>query len=80
MAAGASDTGAEMVMEMADMEPLDLYHWHKVMELLQVDFREGRLEEEATWQAVVLIPKGREDYRCFILVELAWKVVTVILN
>ena len=43
-------------------------------------FREGRLAEEATWQAVVLIPKGVKDYRGIGLVEVMWKVVAAILN
>ena len=30
----------------------------RVVELVQTDFRDGVLAEEATWQAVVLIPKG----------------------
>ena len=33
------------------------------MELLQTAFRDGDLAEEATWQVVVLIPKGKKDYR-----------------
>ena len=36
--------------------------WEMVMELVQMAFREGVLAEEAVWQAVVLIPKGRGDY------------------
>ena len=36
--------------------------------------------EEATWQAVVRIPKGKADYRGIGLVELMWKVVAAILN
>ena len=36
--------------------------------------------EEATWQAVVLITKGKKDYRGIGLVEVMWKVVAVILN
>ena len=36
--------------------------------------------EEATWQAVVLIPKGKKDYRGIGLVEVMWKVVVAILN
>ena len=36
--------------------------------------------EEATWKAVVMIPKGEGDYRGICLVEVVWKVVTVILN
>ena len=48
--------------------------------LFQEEFREGKLVEEATWQAVVLIPKGKKDYRGIGLVEVMWKVVAVILN
>ena len=43
-------------------------------------FREGKLAEEATWKAVVLIPKGKKDYRGIGLVEVMWKVVVAILN
>ena len=43
-------------------------------------FREGRLAEEVTWQAVVLISKGKKDYRGIGLVEVMWKLVTAILN
>ena len=38
-------------------------NWARVVELVQTDFRDGDLAEEATWQAVVLIPKGKKDYR-----------------
>ena len=48
--------------------------------MIQTDFRDGELTEEATWQAVVLIPKGKGDYRGIGLVEVMWKVVAVILN
>ena len=36
--------------------------------------------EDSTWQTVVLIPKGKGDYRGIGLVEVMWKVVAVILN
>ena len=49
-------------------------------ELVQTAFGEGRLVEESTWQAVVLIPKGKKDYRGIGLMELMWKVVADILN
>ena len=39
------------------------------MELVQTAFWDGYLAEEATWQAVVLIPKGKKDYRGIGLVE-----------
>ena len=50
------------------------------MDLVQAAFREGKLPEEATWQAVVLIPKGEKYYRGIGLVEVTWKVVVAILN
>ena len=55
-------------------------HWERFVELMQTAFRDGELAEEATWQAVVLIPKGKGDYRGIGLVEVMWKVVAVILN
>ena len=50
------------------------------MDLVQTAFGEGQLAEEATCQAVVLIPKEKKDYRGIGLVELMWKVVAAILN
>ena len=32
------------------------------------------------WKAVVLIPKGKKDYRVFGLVEVMWKIVAAIFN
>ena len=55
-------------------------HWGRVVKLTQTAFREGDLAEETTWQAVVLIPKGKGDYWGIGLVEVMWKVVAVILN
>ena len=40
-----------------------------MVELVQTAFWEGDLAEEATWQAVVLIPKGKGDYWGIGLVE-----------
>ena len=48
--------------------------------MVQTASRDGDLAEEATWQAVVLIPKGKKDYRGIGLVEVMLKVVTAILN
>ena len=50
------------------------------MELIQTEFWEGDLAEECTWQAVVLISKGKKDYRGIGLVEVMWKVLAAILN
>ena len=38
------------------------------------------MAEEATWQTMVLIPKGRKEYRGIGLVEVMWKVVAEILH
>ena len=54
--------------------------WARVVELVKTDFRDRDLAEEATWQAVVLFPKGKKDYQVIGLVELMWKVVAAILN
>ena len=50
------------------------------MDLVQTAFREGEMAEEATWKTVVLIPKGRKEYRGIGLVEVMWKVVAAILH
>ena len=44
-----------------DEEGEDL--WGKVVELTQTAFRDSNLAEEATWQTVVLIPKGKGEFR-----------------
>ena len=41
---------------------------------------EGNLAEEATRQAVLLIPKRKKDYQSIGLAEVMWKVVAAILN
>ena len=55
-------------------------NWERLVDLVQTAFREGRMAEEATWQAVVMIPKGKKDYRGIGLVEVMWKVVSEVLN
>ena len=54
--------------------------WEMVMELVQTDFQDGFIKEEATCQAMILIPKGGGDYRGIGIVEVVWKEVAVILN
>ena len=48
--------------------------------MTQTAFREGKLAEEAAWQTVVMIPKGKGEFRGIGLVEVTWKVVAVILH
>ena len=54
--------------------------WGKVVELTQMAFRDGNLAEEATWLTVVLIPKGKGEFRGIGLVEVIWKLLTLILH
>ena len=48
--------------------------------MTQTAFRDGTLAEEATWQTVVLIPKGKREFRGIGLVEVTWKLLTIILH
>ena len=51
--------------------------WGKVVEMTQTAFREGKLTEEARWQTLVMIPKGKGGFRGVGLVEVTWKVMAV---
>ena len=54
--------------------------WGKVVEMTQTAFRDGKLAEEAAWQTVVFIPKGKRDFRGIRMVEVTWKLMAVILH
>ena len=62
----------------SETETTEADNWTMVVDLTHLAFREGKLAEEATWQAVVLIPKGKTDYRGIGLVEVMWKVAVKI--
>ena len=38
------------------------------------------MAEEATWQAMVMVPKGKGEFRGIGLVEVTWKLVSLILH
>ena len=61
-------------------EERDPTKWERVVNLVQTAFWGGVLEEEETWQAVVLIPEWGGDYRGIGIVFMVWKAVAVILN
>ena len=50
-------------------DPTEAANWEMVVDLIQTSFREGKLFEEAMWKVVVLIPKGKKDYRGIGLVQ-----------
>ena len=64
----------------AAQKETELDNLMRVVDLVQLEFREGDIAEKATWKEVVLIPKGKKDYRGIGLVEVMWKVVAAILN
>ena len=77
---GPNGTGREETLDIRGWGPTEVSNWERVVELVQTEFREGQLAEEAMWQAVVLITKGEKDYHGIGLVEVMWKVVADILN
>ena len=80
MTAGPYSTGMWGVEDSREKTPMETSNWERVVELVHTAFVEGRLTEENTWQAVVLILKGGKDYRGIGLVEVMRKVVEAILN
>ena len=54
--------------------------WYKVVSVIKVAFREGYIPEALMWTTMVLITKGKREYRGIGLVETIWKVCTSIIN
>ena len=50
------------------------------MRLVQVMFRDGTVPEEIAWEMMVLITKGKGEYRGIGLVEVLCKVCSVVVN
>ena len=79
-AAKRGGVAEEKGKEKTEAEEEEEYLWGKVVEITQTTFRDGKLAEEAAWQAAVLIPKGKGEFRGIGLVEVTWKLLTVILH
>ena len=56
MAAGEETADGKESTELTESS-----NWERVVELVKTALREGILAEEATWKAVVLIPKGESN-------------------
>ena len=56
---GAEDKGKKKTETEEEGEEM----WEKVVEMTQTAFREGKLAEESAWQTVVMIPKGKGEFR-----------------
>ena len=74
--AGEEEKGKKKTEAEEEVEEM----WGKVVEMTQTTIREGKLAEEAAWQTVVMIPKGKGEFRGIGLVEVTWKVMAVILH
>ena len=54
--------------------------WEILVRLLHWTFRDGTPPEELTWATMVLIPKGKGEFRGIIIEEVAWKVCATVVN
>ena len=74
---------AEVEMEMGtakETDTPDTSNWQKVVRLIQTDFCDSQMAEQANWQVVVLNMKGGGKLFVIVLVEVLWKMVAVIIN
>ena len=56
------------------------YRWQMLVPLIQTTFKGGAVPEVAAWATMVLLPKGRGEYRGIDLVEVVWKVCATVVN
>ena len=54
--------------------------WDHVVRLVQVMFRYGTVLEDISWATMVLPLKGKGGYRIIGIVEVLWKVCSVVVN
>ena len=54
--------------------------WELFVRIIHLEFEGGTLLEELTWMKMVLLPKLKEGYWVIWLVEVMWKVCTVVAN
>ena len=55
-------------------------HWDRVIDLVQMNFRDGTLLKECTWKMVVLLPKFNGDFRGVSLIEVLWRTVSGVIR
>ena len=51
-----------------------------MVRLVQVMFRDGTMTEEIAWTTMVLLQKWKGEYRGIGIVEVLWKVCSVVVN
>ena len=50
------------------------------MKIIQLEFDRGELALDCTCNTVILIPKGGGEYHLLGLVEVLWKVISIIID
>ena len=68
------------ILEANQIEKPVTHRWENMVRLIHLAFAEGELTEELTWATMLLLPKGKGEYRGIGLVEVARKVCTVVLE
>ena len=59
---------------------MDTANWYWVVEIIQAEFRDGRLLEECMFQTVVILPNGGGGFRGVVLVKFPWKELSGVFN
>ena len=54
--------------------------WELLARVVHMTFGDGNPPADLAWATMVLILKGKGEYRGIGLVEVAWKVYTVVVN
>ena len=54
--------------------------WELVVRLAQLEFGDGTVTEEIAWEMMVILPKGKGEYQEIELVEVLWKVCSVVVH
>ena len=50
------------------------------MKIIQLEFDIGELALDCTWNTIILLPKGGGEYHVIGLVEVLWKVISIIID
>eukprot|EP00978_Attheya_sp_CCMP212_P034080 scaffold141091_cov56-Attheya_sp.AAC.1 len=64
----------------AELEGGDSSNWRKLVELVQLAFETGEIQEAMAWSLMILLHKGGGDYRGIGLVEVVWKLIASIIT
>ena len=62
------------------MKDTESIRWELVLRLIQLIFRDGKVPKYIVWATMVLLPKGKGGNRGIVIVEVLWKVCSVVVN